>query len=74
MAASRETRTLPPRRPGDLPEDPYTQGLRASVRQTLERAKNQLQGMGVQVRSDLGTVPVLVCEATKRQVQALATG
>lgn len=72
LVASRETTALQPGRPVDPAADPYTEALRANIRPVLDRARSQFQQMGVQVRADLGTVPVLVAQATKDQVESLS--
>ncbi|MEJ2459572.1 MAG: peptidoglycan-binding protein, partial [Novosphingobium sp.] len=72
LVASRESTVLPPGRPGDPTADPYTEALRASLRPVLDRARSQFQQMGVEVSADLGTVPVLVAQATKEQVALLS--
>lgn len=72
LVASRETTALPPGRPGDPAADPYTEALRANLRPVLDRARSQFQQLGVQVSADLDTVPVLVAQATKDQVESLS--
>ena len=72
LIASRETLTLPRGRPIEPTEDTYTEALRASIRPVLDRARSQFRELGVEVSADLGTVPVLVAQATKSQVEALS--
>ncbi|MDJ0722662.1 MAG: peptidoglycan-binding protein [Desulfobacterales bacterium] len=72
LVASRETSALPPRRRADPAADRYTEALRASLRPVLDRARRQFQQVGVQVSADMGTVPVLVAQATREQVASLS--
>lgn len=73
LVASREAISLPSnRQPGDLTTDNYTEALRTSIRPVLDRARSQFQELGVQVSADMGTIPVLVAQATKDQITALS--
>ncbi|MGH8224068.1 MAG: S8 family serine peptidase, partial [Woeseiaceae bacterium] len=72
LVASREASMPTPAPSGEPTEDAYTEALRASIRQVLDRVRSQFRELGVEVSSDLGTVPVLVAQATKDQVEALS--
>ncbi len=60
--------------PGSFPYsgNAYTAALRASVSETLGRARSSFQSAGVNVTADLSTIPVLVAEATKAQINSLS--
>lgn len=74
LVAAREGETLVAAPPpaADPEQDRYTAALRESVGQVQARARAEIQTLGVEVTGGLPSVPVLIAQATRAQVEALS--